>query len=261
MIRLELQNIQKPNFNRIQLLILTALFAALTAAGGFIKIPLPVIPFTLQLPVVILSGLVLGSKYGALSQIIYLLLGIAGLPVFTKGGGIRYVFEPSFGYILGFVLVSWFVGLSVKFTKKTLTRAQKPCSFTTPTCAEWAEHHAPSERRLSGKNSEKSIRTLIYCFIGILLDYLIGTGWMYVILNIYLGESITIWQAIWSGMGIFIIKDLILCWLTVVLYQKIKIFNNFSPAPKPRDIQMDTSDYLIQRDAESDRENIESNKQ
>jgi biotin transport system substrate-specific component len=54
-----------------------ALMAALTAVGAQIAIPLPFspVPFTLQVSAVILSGLLLGSRYGALSQLVYLLLG------------------------------------------------------------------------------------------------------------------------------------------------------------------------------------------
>jgi len=52
----------------------------------------------------------LGSKRGALSQITYLLTGLAGIPWFSRGGGMGYVFSPTFGYIVGFVLAAFFVG-------------------------------------------------------------------------------------------------------------------------------------------------------
>ncbi|WP_084758018.1 biotin transporter BioY [Defluviitalea phaphyphila] len=62
-------------------LILVGIFAALTAVGAFIKIPIPYVPFTLQYLFCALAGIILGSKLGALSQIIYVAVGLAGVPV------------------------------------------------------------------------------------------------------------------------------------------------------------------------------------
>ena len=64
-------------------LALTALFAALIAAGAFIKIPIPVVPFTLQFLFTTLAGLILGPKRGAVSVLCYLILGLIGLQVFS----------------------------------------------------------------------------------------------------------------------------------------------------------------------------------
>ena len=51
-----------------------------------------------------LAGLLLGSRKGMISVVAYMLLGLAGLPIFSEGGGIWYIFKPSFGYIIGFCL-------------------------------------------------------------------------------------------------------------------------------------------------------------
>jgi biotin transporter BioY len=56
------------------------------------------------------AGALLGSKRGALSQVTYLLFGLAGLPWFARGGGLAYIFSPTFGYLIGFVLAAFFVG-------------------------------------------------------------------------------------------------------------------------------------------------------
>ncbi len=92
-------------------MILGALFAALIAAGAFIKIPIPYVPLTLQTVFVLLSGMLLGKKSGALACLVYLAVGLSGLPVFTKGGGLMYLLEPSFGYILGFPLGAFLAGI------------------------------------------------------------------------------------------------------------------------------------------------------
>ena len=94
-------------------LILCALFAALIAVGAFIKIPVPFVPFTLQLLFTTLAGIVLGPKYGALSVGVYILIGLCGVPVFTQGGGPGYVLQPTFGYLIGFLIGTFVTGLIV----------------------------------------------------------------------------------------------------------------------------------------------------
>ena len=79
-------------------IVLTALFAALTAIGAFIRIPTPWSSFTLEIFFVCMAGILLGAKLGALSQAIYIALGLIGLPNFTSGGGPGYEFQPTFGY-------------------------------------------------------------------------------------------------------------------------------------------------------------------
>ncbi|MDA3793488.1 MAG: biotin transporter BioY [Elusimicrobia bacterium] len=88
-----------------------ALFAVLTAVGGLIVIPLPFVPITLQTLFCLLAGAVLGKSAGALSQLFYILLGAAGLPVFSKGAsGIGVLAGPTGGYIFGFVAGAYICG-------------------------------------------------------------------------------------------------------------------------------------------------------
>ena len=91
-----------------------SIMAALTAIGAFIIIPLPVspVPVTLQLLFTFLAGGLLGAKGGFYSQLIYILLGSAGLPIFAGGsGGIGALFGPSAGYIYGFLIAGYLAGL------------------------------------------------------------------------------------------------------------------------------------------------------
>lgn len=94
-------------------LVMIALFAALTAIGAFIKVPLPVVPFTLQIVFVFLAGCLLGSRNGFQSQLVYIGIGLAGLPVFTQGG-ITYVLQPTFGYLIGFALAALVIGWMIE---------------------------------------------------------------------------------------------------------------------------------------------------
>lgn len=82
---------------------LTALFAALTAVGAFIRIPLPPVPVTLQTLFALVAGLALPLKLSLGSMLAYLFIGLIGLPVFTTGGGIAAIAGPTGGYLVGLV--------------------------------------------------------------------------------------------------------------------------------------------------------------
>lgn len=89
---------------RTKKLILCSLFSSLIAIGAFIKVPIPVVPFTLQFLFTNLAGLLLGRKLGSASVGLYVTLGLVGLPIFTGEGGIGYILQPTFGYLRGLIL-------------------------------------------------------------------------------------------------------------------------------------------------------------
>jgi biotin transport system substrate-specific component len=93
-------------------------FTALTIVGAHISIPLPFtpVPLTLQTLFVLLAGAFLGAAAGAASQIKYMVLGAAGLPVFAGGsaGGLARLLGPTGGYLVGFVAASYFLGWLLK---------------------------------------------------------------------------------------------------------------------------------------------------
>lgn len=88
-----------------------AIFVAFMTAGAYIQIPFPLMPLTFQTVISVLAGLLLGWKKGAVSMAVYCFMGLIGIPVFTGGGGIFYVFKPSFGYALGFIFSAVTAGL------------------------------------------------------------------------------------------------------------------------------------------------------
>jgi biotin transport system substrate-specific component len=95
-------------------MVYAALFAALTAVGAAISIPIGPVPITLQVLFVLLAGAMLGARWGALSMVVYLLLGVIGLPVFAGGtSGLGVLFGPTGGYLFGFVLAAGVTGLLV----------------------------------------------------------------------------------------------------------------------------------------------------
>lgn len=85
-------------------------FAILTGICAKFKIEIGLVPITMQTLAVFLSGALLGSLKGALSQITYLLFGLIGFPWFARGGGMGYLMSPTFGYIIGFIFSAYLVG-------------------------------------------------------------------------------------------------------------------------------------------------------
>jgi len=100
-------------------MVYAAMFGALTAIGSFIVIPLQPLPITLQTFFTGLAGVLLGGYTGALSQIIYVLLGIIGLPVFAGGkAGFGTLLGPSGGYLIGFIVGAYIIGKIVEARRK-----------------------------------------------------------------------------------------------------------------------------------------------
>lgn len=167
-------------------MILCAMFVALIAAGAFIKIPVPVVPFTLQYLFTMLAGLLLGAKRGFISVCIYILLGLVGLPIFAQGGGIGYVFQPSFGYIIGFAVGAFVTG-------KIANKSSKP-----------------SYKRLLAAN-----------FIGLGFVYLLGMVYYYLISNFYLGTPIGLWPLFLYCFILAVPGDILLCIVGAILGNRL----------------------------------------
>ncbi|OGP64552.1 MAG: BioY family transporter [Deltaproteobacteria bacterium RBG_13_47_9] len=92
-------------------MVLASLMAALTAVGAYIHVPIGPVPIVLSTLFVLLSGLLLGSRWGFVSMGLYLLVGAIGMPVFAGGkGGFAHFFGPTGGYLLGYVFSGWITG-------------------------------------------------------------------------------------------------------------------------------------------------------
>lgn len=103
----------------LRTLVLTALMTALIAVLSQINISLLLVPFTLQTLGVMLAGIVLGSKGGALSMALYLLLGAVGAPVFAGGkGGLAIFAGRTLGFLIGFVVAAYLIGLLAERTRQ-----------------------------------------------------------------------------------------------------------------------------------------------
>ena len=173
-------------------MILVALFSALTAIGAYLEIPTQPVPITLQVLFSMYAGVLLGARLGSLSQIIYMFMGLVGLPVFAGGkGGIGSVFSTSFGYVIGFIFCAFIVG------------------FLT-------------ERIKEKKGFTGFIKILGATLIGLSAVYIIGVIYLYLIFNAMTVEApITINTALTWGLYPFILQDIIKC--ALVAFTALKV--------------------------------------
>ena len=96
-------------------------FTVLTFLAAQVEIPTQPVPFTLQTMLVLLAGAFLGSRNGAYSQIVYLVLGVIGIPVYAGFSfGLAKIFGPTGGYLLSFPFAAYLVGYIVEKKSGTL---------------------------------------------------------------------------------------------------------------------------------------------
>ncbi|MBC8060316.1 MAG: biotin transporter BioY [Clostridiaceae bacterium] len=151
-------------------MILVSFFATLTIVGAKVSISLLYVPISLQLVFCCFAGILLGAKLGMLSQLIYMIIGLIGIPVFSKPiAGPQYILQPSFGYIIGFIVAAYVIGYI----------------------------------------REKYNKIVIAVLCGIMIDYIIGVSYMYLIINLYIGKSMSLQGALAAGFVPFIVKDIV----------------------------------------------------
>ena len=154
---------------------LAALFVAFIAIGAYIKIPFGSYVYTLQFFFTLMAGLVLGAKLGAFAVLVYVLMGLVGIPVFTSGGGPQYVLNPTFGYLIGFIIQAYVGG---KFSRNI---------------------KIPNFKKLFAVN-----------LIGLVIVYVLGISWFYAASNYILNTPISAWAALFYCGIVQIPPDLLL---------------------------------------------------
>lgn len=163
-----------------------SLFVTLIIAGAFIKIPVPVVPFTLQFLFTMLAAIFLGGRLGSLSVIVYMILGLVGVPVFSSGGGLGYVLVPSFGYIIGFIIGTYVEGTLLE------------------------------------KKERLSYGSILICnFINLIIVYLTGMAYYYLVCNYVLGTPIGFWPLILYCFIMVVPGDIVLCLISAYLGKRL----------------------------------------
>ncbi|MGN1457838.1 MAG: biotin transporter BioY [Acutalibacteraceae bacterium] len=153
-------------------MVYVAVFAAIISVLAQISIPLGIIvPFTLQTLGVFIASAMLGWKRGTLSVILYVLLGVIGLPVFAGfSGGVSVLFGPTGGYIIGFI----FTALAVGF--------------------------------MTDKLGRKLWVLAVSMVVGLLLCYIFGTAWFIILYNMQ-GKVMDLITALGYCVFPFLIAD------------------------------------------------------
>lgn len=171
-----------------------ALFTTLIIIGSYIRVPIPNIPFTLQFLFVALSGLLLGQKKATLSVVLYLIIGLSGLPVFATGGGIGYILKPSFGYLLGMVLGANLTGY------------------------------------LAQKKENPSVMWLFFsACMGMIPIYALGLVYGYYMTLFYLGNTIPLRTLLYSWCFIYLPGDIFSAYTAGVLCKRLHPFISAHP--------------------------------
>lgn len=153
-----------------------ALYTSLTIAiSVFTRFTAGVIPFSLLPLMVMLAGGILGSRLGLISILLYVLMGLLGIPVFAKPpfGGFAYVFQPSFGFLLGFILAAYLIGKIIE------------------------------------KGSDNILTYLLANFIGIIVINVVGLLYFWFLFNSILGKPMGLLDVIKIGFLPFIVPDLV----------------------------------------------------
>lgn len=100
--------------NRYKYPVYIGLITAMIAISAFIRIPNPYLPFTLQMLVIFIIPAVFGSRLSFYGVVVYIVLGLIGLPIFASGGGISYFLRPSFGFLIGYLFAVIPAGIVAK---------------------------------------------------------------------------------------------------------------------------------------------------
>lgn len=136
----------------------------------------------------------MGSKPGMLSQVLYLLIGLIGVPVFANGGGPGYIFQPSFGYLLSCPLAAYIAGFA----------------------------------RLSNYRNEKIFmsknfyRIVFLNFLSVLTISFFGVIYLYLNVNLFLGKNFSFNNALWAGFAIFLPGDIVKVILASYIFIKLQ---------------------------------------
>jgi len=159
--------------NRTRSMILASLFAVLTAVGAQVRIPLPLVPITLQVLFVFLAGVLLPPRTAFASMTLYLAMGLLGLPVFAGESGPSIILHPTFGFLLGFIGAAWTISMLV-----------------------------------SAKGRRFSV-CMAACMAGMAVLYAAGVTGLYLNVNLVLGKTMTWAQAVKAGLVPFVAGDLL----------------------------------------------------
>ncbi len=160
-----------------------AIMLSLLIVCSKISVNIGVIPITLQTFAVIMVGYVLKWKKAIIVFLAYILMGLVGIPVFSGGGGFDYIFKPSFGFIIGFLLSSLITGIVF--------------------------------------NKHSKIALYFQGLLGLLIINIVGLIYMYLIMNYYLLLDKSVSYILEVGLLPFLLKDCISVFIATLVYERV----------------------------------------
>ena len=165
-------------------LILVAMCASIICLLAQVTIPLPLIPMTGQTLAIGIVATILGSRYSTITVIVYLMLGLIGLPVFSHfTGGLGILFGPTGGYLIGFIPTAFLIGL-------------------------WLE-----------KTSYTYVQAFMANMIGMCITLIFGAVWLKLITELSLHEAVA--TGIFPFLPVGIIKAFLAAWFGIAIRQRL----------------------------------------
>lgn len=160
------------------------LYVALLTVSAKISIPFVPVPMTMQSAVVLFFACYLGMTDATVGIVLYIALGLIGVPVFASGGGFSYVTMPSFGFTLGFVVSTVLCGLIFK----------------------------------RGGGTKNLVLTLL---TGTIALYVIGITYFLLLKTFYMREATDIWNVLLKFWIVFIPSDILKAVICAILLKRI----------------------------------------
>lgn len=168
-----------------------ALFTALLSVASVFVIPIGPVPISLQVFFFLLIPSLLGPVRGCLTICLYIILGLIGIPVFAGGnGGLQSFLSPSFGYLIGAIVVAVYIG-----------------------------HTVGSQQGLG--------HILIHMSLAIFILYFFGISYQYLIMNIVMNTSISLKTILLTNLSVFLPIDLIKVFFAATIYQRLANLYDF----------------------------------
>lgn len=182
-------------------LVRIAIFVALIIVGAFVKFPIGIVPVSMQFAFCMFASLMLGGLDSFICVAIYIVMGLIGIPVFSAGGGFAYVLQPTFGYILGFLIAAPVGGFVARGIRNDAVL--------------------------------KIPRLLLGALCSLAIVYTVGVMYMYLMLNFYVGTAMSAQKAWLVGCAVFLPTDTGWCIVgSLLTYAVLKRYSPQITVPK-----------------------------
>lgn len=170
-------------------MVLCALFAAVCCICSMITIPTGIVPVTLGTFGIMVTAMILGTKRGIISVVLFIILGAIGLPVFSNlQGGIGILAGPTGGYIYSYILMVPIIGIASKCLNKTLS---------------------------------SGMFTMLGCLVAILVCYVVGTAHFMIVMSVK-GSAVGLWSALGMCVFPFVPFDIIKAVIAILIAPRLK---------------------------------------